>query len=93
MASCRFECSNAANVWHYIHKDQNARKQCSKNPIVTATPDIPVSAAETDDTVYITRTGKAYHRKNCMYAKDKDCIALSRAEAEKEYLPCKYCNP
>lgn len=64
-----------------------------QNPIVTATPDISVSAAETDDTVYITRTGKAYHRKNCMYAKDKDCIALSRAEAEKEYSPCKYCNP
>ena len=48
---------------------------------------------ESRDIVYITSTGNKYHRANCIYTKDKDCTALTREEAEKNYTPCKVCNP
>ena len=75
----------------YVHNKPYASSV--QNPTISATPSTTASAAETDDIVYITRTGKAYHRKNCLYTKDKDCTAVSRIEAEKEYSPCQYCNP
>lgn len=69
------------------------------NPPVLAAPESTVQPEENtisenmSDIVYITKTGKSYHRKSCRYTKDKDCTALSRAEAEKNYTPCKVCNP
>lgn len=51
------------------------------------------SITAVDDIVYITPTGKKYHRKSCIYTKDKKCTAVSKAEAEKTYDPCAVCNP
>lgn len=45
------------------------------------------------DLVYITKTGTRYHRADCMYTKDKDCISITREEAEKRYTPCSICRP
>ena len=69
------------------------------NPPVLAAPESTVQPEENtisenmSDIVYITKTGKSYHRKSCRYTKDKDCTALSRAETEKNYTPCKVCSP
>lgn len=45
------------------------------------------------DIVYITPGGQKYHRADCIYTKDKNCIALLRTEAEKNYSPCAICKP
>ena len=43
--------------------------------------------------VYITPSGKKYHRDNCMHVRGKDCTVLSEMEAQKNYEPCLVCNP
>ena len=44
-------------------------------------------------TVYITRTGKKYHRLGCRYLR-KSCIPISLTEAKRRgYTPCKVCKP
>jgi len=44
-------------------------------------------------TVYITRTGKRYHRDGCRYlATSKIPISLKDAKAQ-GYMPCKVCHP
>ena len=43
--------------------------------------------------VYVTHAGTKFHRADCRYTKDKDCIAMSRAEAVQSYAPCKVCKP
>lgn len=44
-------------------------------------------------TVYITKTGKKYHRGNCRYLK-KSKIKISLKDACKRgYTPCKVCKP
>jgi len=44
-------------------------------------------------TVYITRTGKKYHRDGCRYLrKSRIPISLKQAKA-RCYTPCKVCNP
>jgi hypothetical protein len=50
-------------------------------------------AAPKADTVYITDTGKCYHRSSCSSLK-KSKIAISRAKAKADgYKPCKRCSP
>ncbi|MXV14288.1 hypothetical protein [Hufsiella ginkgonis] len=57
-----------------------------ETPAATGTPE-PL-----ETTVYVTRTGKRFHRGNCGYLKSK--ISLSRANALLNgYTPCKICNP
>lgn len=44
-------------------------------------------------TVYITKTGKKYHRYGCRYLQ-KSCIPISLDEAKRRgYTPCSVCNP
>jgi len=44
-------------------------------------------------TVYITKTGKKYHRWGCRYLR-KSCIPISLTEAKRRgYTPCKVCKP
>lgn len=46
-----------------------------------------------ETTVYITRTGKKYHRSNCQYL-SRSKIATTKSEAVKnKYEPCKVCKP
>lgn len=45
------------------------------------------------DTVYVTRTGKKFHRESCRYVKTDGVKPLSRDEATKKYTPCKVCTP
>jgi len=45
------------------------------------------------ETVYITSSGKKYHRSGCQYLK-KSCIEIKKSDAISEgYTPCSKCNP
>ena len=45
------------------------------------------------DIVYVTPSGSKYHRADCIYTKDKDCISMVRSAAEEKYAPCAVCKP
>lgn len=56
-------------------------------PTPSATPQ-PIST-----TVYITKTGKKYHRDGCRYL-SRSKISLSLSDAHNQgYAPCSVCNP
>ncbi len=42
--------------------------------------------------VYVTRTGKKYHRKGCRYLR-RSKIPMERSLAQRIYLPCFVCRP
>ena len=46
----------------------------------------------TDSTVYITKSGKKYHRAGCIYL-GKSAIPIKLSDAKKYYQPCKRCKP
>ena len=48
--------------------------------------------ADTASTVYITRTGKKYHRGSCSYLRYSK-IPISLTDAKRQYAPCLVCNP
>ena len=45
-----------------------------------------------EGTVYVTSTGKKYHRDGCKWLKSRSPMALSKAVAA-GYQPCKVCKP
>jgi len=45
-----------------------------------------------DPIVYVTRTGKCYHRGSCSYLR-KSKIPIKLSEARKRYRPCSRCRP
>lgn len=49
-------------------------------------------STDTDSTVYITRTGKKYHRDSCSYLRYSK-IPISLADAKRGYSPCSVCKP
>ena len=57
----------------------------------TAVPVNAPSIRETDETVFVTRSGTHYHTKQCRYAKHGTEIPLSRAVSA--YEPCAVCRP
>ena len=65
-----------------------------KPPVATppATVRQPVRPVEKDVTVYVTRTGKKYHRGNCRYLR-RSKIAISLDDAKTRYSPCSVCKP
>lgn len=78
----------------------------TETPIVATAPIISVAPTPTvspltnqmsdvnsTDIVYVTHSGNKFHRADCRYTKDKECTAINRADAVKEYSPCKICNP
>lgn len=45
-----------------------------------------------DPIVYVTRTGKCYHRGSCSYLR-KSKIPIRLSKARKRYRPCSRCRP
>lgn len=45
-----------------------------------------------EEQVYVTRTGKKYHREGCLSVR-RSKIAISLTEAKERYGPCGRCNP
>ncbi len=50
------------------------------------------ASADTASTVYITRTGKKYHRGSCSYLRYSK-IPISLTDAKRGYSPCAVCDP
>ena len=50
------------------------------------------ASADTAATVYITRTGKKYHRGSCSYLRYSK-IPISLTDAKRLYSPCSVCKP
>jgi hypothetical protein len=62
-------------------------------PPIAAQQRQPVQRSDQTQTVYITRTGKRYHRDGCRYlASSRIPISLKDAKAN-GYTPCKVCHP
>jgi hypothetical protein len=62
--------------------------------IVPAQQPAPQRAADTKtETVYVTKTGKRYHRRSCRYlTSSQRSMSLKDAKAA-GYTPCKVCRP
>jgi hypothetical protein len=62
--------------------------------VVPAQQPSPQQATDTKaETVYVTRTGKQYHRKSCRYlTSSQRPMSLKDAKAG-GYKPCKVCKP
>ena len=61
--------------------------------VVPAQQPAPQKATDSKtETVYITRTGKKYHRDGCRYLKSRIPISLKDAKA-KGYTACSVCRP
>jgi len=62
-------------------------------PVLKARADDPTRSGTTDATkVYVTMTGRHYHRADCAYVR-KQAIAITLGEARKRYRPCPRCKP
>lgn len=73
---------------------QPAPDQTPQPSSETSTQTVAPSPPAADDvTVYITNTGKKYHRDGCRYlTKSKIPVSLSEAKA-RGYEPCSVCKP
>jgi len=58
--------------------------------LVAASP-VATSSAD-DEIVYVTKTGKCYHRENCSSLRSSK-IPMKLSEAAARYQPCKICKP
>lgn len=63
-------------------------------PVVdeTAADDLPAEEDDEEATVYVTRTGKKYHRAGCRYL-SRSMIPISLEDAQAGYDPCSVCDP
>ena len=61
------------------------------NSSPTETPEATPSAGN-DDTVYVTRTGRKYHKEGCRFL-SKSKVPMKRNEAVERYEPCGVCKP
>lgn len=61
--------------------------------VVTSIQELPtVDETPQEGTVYVTKTGKKYHRDGCSFLR-RSKILISLADAKKRYSPCSRCNP
>jgi endonuclease YncB( thermonuclease family) len=70
--------------WDYRHGGNRAAPAPATGKTTAATD-------QARDTVYVTNTGKKYHRAGCRYLKSSIPLPLSQAAAS--YEPCSVCNP
>ncbi len=53
----------------------------------------PDSQSESSEIVYVTSTGKKYHRASCRYVRSRETSTISLSEAKQKYDPCSVCDP
>ncbi|WP_099191432.1 ComEC/Rec2 family competence protein [Tepidibacter mesophilus] len=61
------------------------------NIVINKASPINSTSIDTTQYVYITKTGKRYHKKNCSFLKSTT-IPISLKEAQKSYTPCSKCD-
>ena len=64
----------------------------SSNYVLSSTTRVSSDVNRNDPIVYVTRTGKCYHRGSCSYLR-KSKIPIKLSEARKRYRPCSRCRP
>jgi len=92
-------CEHLELLRHYEQRARNARKGIwaprsgsGEAQTARAAPEEQVSKAD-EIIVYVTKTGKKYHREGCPHLR-KSSRALTLKEAlEKGYEPCAHCKP
>lgn len=87
--------SSSASISNKIStpSSQKSSSSTSTSNIVKAPSQTQVNSDKQNITVYITKTGKKYHRAGCRYlSRSQIPISLKEAEAE-GYQPCSVCNP
>lgn len=72
-----------------------ARESSGEQTLETGSFDASMTQDGASSVVYVTSSGKKYHRAECTYVEGKDnLIEMTREEAEEEgYEPCSVCNP
>ncbi len=76
--------------WEFRHLPK-ASPPVAKEPPQPKVEPPSKPAEETEETVYVTRTGEKYHRAGCHHLKSS--IPMTLSEAAKRYSPCSVCRP
>jgi len=76
----------------YTVKTQRTASAPAAQAKPSPTPKQNESIAADGTIVYITKTGKKYHREGCRYL-SKSMIEISLEKAKKKYDPCSVCDP
>ena len=63
-----------------------------KARVASQSAEVSVAESESEDEVYVTRTGRKYHRGDCKWL-SRSKIPISLAEAKERYSPCGWCKP
>lgn len=80
-------------------EEEKPKETTTSEESTTSTQTTPSETPQThdrsQDTVYVTRTGKKYHRESCpSFRKNTVLTEMTREEAEANgYEPCNRCNP
>lgn len=75
-----------------IMKLEKILKQLEAKLKITKVP--KPSPPKADITVYVTQTGRKYHRITCRYLKNRKIFSIKRSRAIREgYTPCSVCKP
>jgi micrococcal nuclease len=82
-------------LWGKRDVKENPKKARAPNETTykEETSSEPSTGQEQEETVYVTRTGKKYHREYCSYLR-RSKIPISKKQAiSSGYTPCSRCNP
>ena len=77
---------------HYGNRARTAGKGVYKDDAPAQSDISSMVDTKSESQVYVTRTGKKYHRDGCL-SLSKSKIAISLVEAQQKYGPCGRCNP
>ena len=76
-----------------IKSDKKTNATANSTKKTTTVGNNTKSEDKKEEVVYITKSGKKYHRAGCKYLKSSQ-IKISKKEAiKKGYTPCSICNP
>ncbi len=84
-------------IWNVEHEaptpaaaPASAKQTTTKTPPPRASQS--ASNAPDDSLVYVTKSGRKYHRQECRHARG-DAKAITLREAREKYTPCSQCHP
>jgi endonuclease YncB( thermonuclease family) len=95
-------CEHLELLRHYEQRARTAKKgiwapsTCKSQPVATSRPRTTVGQSSPQNgeiTVYVTKTGKKYHRKGCQHLRKSSRAITLKEAVEKGYEPCSRCKP
>lgn len=67
--------------------------ETSEEPVQPVSHTAETAYIESSETVYVTSSGRKYHRETCGYVAGKKTTAILKSEAERTIEPCSVCKP